>query len=87
MFNVHVYPCPSILPFSHLDTIYNSCTKPKSSKLELVKGINAVYNKLFRFYFTFLIIYIPMHNLCQFSLRPSKLQLNLKEYFSFKLAL
>lgn len=55
--------------------------------LELVKGINAVYNKLFRFYFTFLIIYIPMHNLCQFSLRPSKLQLNLKEYFSFKIAL
>lgn len=42
-------PRPSILPFSHLDTIYNSGTKPKSSKLELVKGINAVYNKLFRF--------------------------------------
>lgn len=49
MFNVHVHPCPSILPFLHLDTIYNSCTIPKSSKLELVKGINAVYNKLFRF--------------------------------------
>lgn len=47
MFDVH--PCPSILSFSHLDTIYNGCTKPKSSMLELAKGTNAVYNKLFRF--------------------------------------
>lgn len=42
-------PRPSILPFLHLDTIYNSCTIPKSSMLELAKGTNAVYNKLFRF--------------------------------------